>query len=175
MKETCRLTAPFGEVTLGVGASGDPGFTTEVKYGSAYPALPEGMRVDECRQAFCTLTPLPRGIVAFRMAYALQPDFTASPSSGQWLTAYEIEGSKIIGAIGMHDAEWFEAQPGVADVEYRESESYAMRLRTEGARSLTIGIAVAWKHGPNEWGDVSPWFAVDYALYSNRKPKCPKS
>jgi len=165
--ETCRLTAPFGEVSLDVIVSGEKSFAPEISYGTLAPSLPEGMRVDGFRQVSCKLTPLPAGEVTILMAYALEPGYTAHPGNGEWLCAFDVVGPQLSGAIGMRDEEWFAAQAGIEGVEgvYDPVAQYTLKLRTAGAESLTIGLAAAWILNPSaKQNDDSPWFAVDSAL-----------
>jgi hypothetical protein len=163
--ENRTLATPFGEVTLDVVASGDVNFMPESSDTAAMPPLPEGMRVDGFRQAFCTLETMTRGDIAVRMRCALEPECTAAPNTGEWLHAFDVQGPQIVGAFGMNDDDWFAHQPGVDDVEIVRSQEYVLRLQISGARSLTIGVAAAWTLNPEyKWGDQSPWLAVDSAL-----------
>jgi hypothetical protein len=100
-----RLRAPFGEALLEITTAS--AVVTADAPSRQDPALPAGMRVDDCRLQTISISSDAGEVLSVVFRLQLKDGWTADFASGESLDAFEItsvEGASA--AVGMRDPEW---------------------------------------------------------------------
>lgn len=155
------IKTPFGLISFDI-KSGD--WQTElVNRSEAIPKLLNGQRVDACKTITLRLLPRDSETAIFSLDCELNPDFETGPASGQFLDAWKMDGHKCTGVYGMRDKEWWEYH-NIDAVEVTEHKT-TIQLQKSNSQLPKFEFSAAWVTNPtNEQEELSPWFAVDYAL-----------
>lgn len=165
-----RLSAPFGDALLEIETVSASVSAAEPSRVS--PALPNGMRVDDCRLHAFSVSCDAGEIFKVTLRLDLRDGWKADFASGQWLDAFELYGpDRRVAAVATRDPEWFVGRFAleVIDASHPDlaSTMTTATFRTLRATQLEIQAAVAWTNHPTTEREAdSPWFAVDLAMTS---------
>lgn len=163
-----RLSAPFGEALL------------EIKTASAVatadapsrqdPALPAGMRVDDCQLQTVSINVDAGAVLSVMLRLDLKDGWKANFASGESLDAFEITSAgEALAAVGMRDPEWLCRSLSLKLIDASnprtEHNILVARYQVVSAGPLNIQAAWAWINKPTTDREKdSPWFAVDLAM-----------
>jgi hypothetical protein len=165
---TFRWNAPFGAVALEIETSSATVVVDDAV--PAHPALPVGMRVDDCLLHSVSIDCKVGDEFFVQLAFEAGVGWIAERASGEGLDAFEFEHSwESIAALGMRDPEWIcnrfrlvylDASTGKA-----ENSMLIARYKALSKTTVQLQAVCAWTSKPETEREAdSPLFAVDLAM-----------
>ncbi|MEO0679769.1 MAG: hypothetical protein AAF192_05055 [Pseudomonadota bacterium] len=158
------LTTPFGEVSL---ASADAAPIDEADRSAALSdRLPPGMRLDGGLLGRLKIGFGTGGPTTLELSCDLADGCEASPSNGERLAAWTVEGPGLSGAFAIRDLDGLAQAHGLENTFYANAKAgLTARFRAAAPGVRTFEFAAAWTLNPSDDADeMAPWLAVDRIL-----------
>jgi hypothetical protein len=161
---------PFATLRIAINGTTSPVSVDETN--KSAPALPNGMRIDGCQIGTLTVELVAGELVSILLIAEPLADWVASVESGESLDAFVFtHSSGAVGAVAMRDADWLcqryrlEQTEGVHSI--ADAKRFSATYRATAPTLINIQVAYAWLLKPETAQEaLSPWFAVDNALFS---------